>query len=163
MKEMIFANIGQIILGVGLLVTVAIFGGLFLGFKFRKQSLEQAAEEILGTQKFAAAAKVEADKAIRSVEFRESVREGIENDARTASSIIRIVVESPEFRDAADRRVAHGISNNSYSIEKQIRASQDEIRRELKESNKELSEKLDRLMEIVGQIQISCAHHHPMS
>ncbi len=163
MKEMIFANIWQIILGVGLLVTVAIFGGLFLGFKFRKQSLEQAAEEILGTQKFAAAAKVEADKAIRSVEFRESVREGIENDARTASSIIRIVVESPEFREGVDRRVGHGINNNAYAVREQIRASQDEIRRELKESNKELSEKLDRLMEIVGQIQISCAHHHPMS
>lgn len=163
MKDLIFANIGQIIVGAGLLVIVAICVGLMLGFKFRKQSLEQAAEEILSTRKFADAAKVEADKAIRSVEFRESVREGIENDARTASSIIRIVVESPEFRDAADRRVAHGINNNSYSIEKQIRASQDEIRRELKESNKELSEKLDRLMEIVGQIQISCAHHHPMA
>ena len=160
MKEMIFANIGQIILGIGLLVAVAISGGLFLGFKFRKQSLEQAAEEILGTQKFAAAAKVEADKAIRSVEFRESVREGIENDARTASSIIRIVVESPELREAVDRRVGHGI-NNAYAVREQIRASQDEIRRELKESNKELSDKLDRMLEIIGQIQISCAHHHP--
>jgi hypothetical protein len=159
-KELIEPHLVEVIMGIGLLVASAVCVGLFVGFKFRKQSLEQAAEEILGTKQFSAAAKVEADKTLRSVDFRLAVKGCIEDDARTASSIIRLVVDSQEFRDGADRRINHWAVNNELRIEKQIRASQDELRREIKEDNARILEKIDMLMSVVSEIKISCAHHH---
>ena len=122
---------------------LALLIGLVVGIRMRKQILTQAAEELLATPQFSAAAKVEADKAIRSVPFQEAVQRAIRDDVRTQSGIIDVIITSTEVRELIDRRVMHGRTNHDYEIDVRIRASQEATRLEVIRMGDALGKKLD--------------------
>lgn len=133
---------------------LALLVGLVVGIRMRRQILTQAAEGILATPEFAAAAKVEADKAIRSVPFQEAVQRTIRDDVRTQSGIIDIVLTSAEIREMIDGRVKHGKANHDYEIDARIRAAQEATRQEVIRLGDRVEEKLNKLTELmIGHIQ----------
>lgn len=141
----------QIIAAASISLFIALLVGLVVGIRMRKQILTQAAEELLSTPQFAAAAKVEADKAIRSVPFQEAVQRTIRDDVRTQSGIISVILKSEEIREFVDRRVQHGQNNFGYVVDAKIREAQEQTRKENIESTKRLEEKIDQALDLLIQ------------
>lgn len=139
----------QILAGGSIALFCALLIGLVVGIRMRKQILTQAAEGLLATPEFAAAAKVEADKAIRSVPFQEAVQRTIRDDVRTQSGIIDIVLTSAEIREMIDGRVKHGKANHDYEIDARIRASQEATRQEVIRIGDRMEEKLDHVVKLL--------------
>lgn len=142
-------NLPQILAAASIALFLALLIGLVVGIRMRKQILTQAAEELLATPQFVAAAKVEADKAIRSVGFQEAVQRAIRDDVRTQSGIIDVVLTSTEIRELIDRRVLHGKANHDYEIDARIRSSQEATRKEVIELGEKLEKKLDKLSDLL--------------
>lgn len=143
------ANLPQLAAAAAIALFLALLVGLVVGIRMRKQILTQAAEGLLSTPEFAAAAKVEADKAIRSVPFQEAVQRTIRDDVRTQSGIIDIVLTSAEIREMIDGRVKHGRANHDYEIDARIRVSQEATRQEVIKLGERMEEKLDKLSDLL--------------
>lgn len=127
---------------------LALLIGLIVGIRMRKQILTQAAEELLATPQFATAAKVEGEKHLRSVQFQEAVLRTVNDDAKTQSGIIAVVVSSADVQAFIDRRIDHRYVNHDLMMDAKIRESQERMRREVREATDRIEGQLNRILGI---------------